>query len=142
MYTFIQASKVAANKWVHRKLCRRVRRVLAACVSHLIRTRFPALAGEQHEAYITPLWKTDYNKPRVSRAASTSSLAALGTCVSITATPAIIVIGGSVTFPITTSIMWIINVGRWLCQTTCVLLRNPQFVRSFLLKTSVLCLLP
>ena len=43
------------TSWVHGKLCQRVRRVLPACASHLIKTRFHALAAEQHERYHSAL---------------------------------------------------------------------------------------
>ena len=53
------------------------------------------------------------------------------------ATPVGTVISGSVTFPITTWIMWLISMGRRLCRT-CVLLRNLQCNHCFSKMTSVL----
>ena len=53
------------------------------------------------------------------------------------ATPVGTVISGSVTFPITTWIMWLISMGRRLCRT-CVLLCNLQFNHCFSKMTSVL----
>ena len=57
------------------------------------------------------------------------------------ATPVGTVISGSVTFPITTWIMWLISMGRRLCRT-CVLLRNLQFNHCFSKMTSVLTGMP
>ena len=56
------------------------------------------------------------------------------------ATPVGTVISGSVTFPITTWIMWLISMDRRLCRT-CVLLRNLQFNHCFSM-TSVLTGMP
>ena len=49
------------------------------------------------------------------------------------------VIGGSVTFSITLSLM---QMGKWLFRTKCVLLHNLQFVHCFWKTTSVLTGMP
>ena len=69
------------------------------------------------------------------------SYSVFGTFAPITATPVGTVISGSVTFPITTWIMWLISMGRRLCRT-CVLLRNLQFNHCFSKMTSVLTGMP